>query len=669
MAVTFDAASTINSGGVTSQTWSHTCSGSNRYLLVSIGTNGNDASGVTYAGVAMASLGNKQETTTGYRIGLWGLAAPALGANNIVATFVSAVANECKGASFNGVEPLNPIGTFVSGSTPPPSESAIAVLAVSSTATELVVDSIVWNQNILPAAGSQGAQQTLLGAGAGTFVRNAMSYESGSATVTMSWSFTARTNYTIGSIPLRPIGAGGGGGGSAASTVVFAATTYTEYAAAGTAITCTAPSGIAAGDLLFAMLTWATGTETINLVPTNWTLIQTTPSGGANKTTLATYYHSASAAEVASYTWGLTGTGVPRSIAIWRVTGTLTPASSAIDATSAASGIGASVVGPSATTLFNDEMVCFVACVNSNGAGVTFSIPTGFNLHTNLITDSNNSLLGVEKTQAGAGATGAITTNVTGMLASENWAAQIITFRPTIATADPRQGGTIALPGEMSAYRLRKWPMSFVGFMMKDVAPDVLLPSAVFAHTVLPIEYTAPQWAEAVPQAWLNGPRQADGPFVPWVPDPWNPSPAPSPSPGPGPSPAPVPGPTPSPSPSPGVIVSENFAPRISLPPQTQPDNPDQWQRQSAAWMAEANQGHLQNTGIITLLPNANNTAVVDDRAGPSTFIGFMPRTSSASIEQGNGTMYVSLQGKQTFTITHANKPDTDRTFIYTLLG
>lgn len=85
--------------------------------------------------------------------------------------------------------------------------------------------------------------------------------------------------------------------------------------------------------------------------------------------------------------------------------------------------------------------------------------------------------------------------------------------------------------------------------------------------------------------------------------------------------------------------------------------------------MAEANQGHLQNTGFVTLAANANNTVVIDDRCGITTFIEFMPRTASAATEKGSGVMYVSSQGKQTFTITHSNTPETDRTFIYTLLG
>ena len=91
--------------------------------------------------------------------------------------------------------------------------------------------------------------------------------------------------------------------------------------------------------------------------------------------------------------------------------------------------------------------------------------------------------------------------------------------------------------------------------------------------------------------------------------------------------------------------------------------------RQIAAWMREVHQGKLANTGSVTLTANVASTTVTDARAGAVSFIGFMPRTANAAAELGAGTMYVATQGKQTFTITHANNAQTDRTFRYCLLG
>lgn len=105
---------------------------------------------------------------------------------------------------------------------------------------------------------------------------------------------------------------------------------------------------------------------------------------------------------------------------------------------------------------------------------------------------------------------------------------------------------------------------------------------------------------------------------------------------------------------------------KISIPPQFLPDDLE-WKRKVGAWLLEANQGHLNNTGIVTLTANAATTVVTDKRAGGFSYIGFMPTTSNAAVAKQ--TMYVSSQAKQTFTITHTNNAQADRTFTYTILG
>lgn len=94
-----------------------------------------------------------------------------------------------------------------------------------------------------------------------------------------------------------------------------------------------------------------------------------------------------------------------------------------------------------------------------------------------------------------------------------------------------------------------------------------------------------------------------------------------------------------------------------------------QHRRLIAQWMREAHQGHLGNTGQVTLGTSVATTSVTDFRVGPNAFIGFMPTTANAAAELGNGTMYVSTRGNETFTITHANSITADRTFVYSILG
>lgn len=79
--------------------------------------------------------------------------------------------------------------------------------------------------------------------------------------------------------------------------------------------------------------------------------------------------------------------------------------------------------------------------------------------------------------------------------------------------------------------------------------------------------------------------------------------------------------------------------------------------------------GKTNNRGEVTLTASASSTVVSDVNVGGDSVIHFMPTTANAAIELGNSTMYVSSTGKQTFTITHDNNSQTDRTFRYIIIG
>jgi len=72
--------------------------------------------------------------------------------------------------------------------------------------------------------------------------------------------------------------------------------------------------------------------------------------------------------------------------------------------------------------------------------------------------------------------------------------------------------------------------------------------------------------------------------------------------------------------------------------------------------------GKMNVTGEVTLTNSATSTVVTDIRVGAESLIVFMPITADAATELAAGGMYVSSQGKQTYTITHANDTTT-RTF------
>ena len=79
--------------------------------------------------------------------------------------------------------------------------------------------------------------------------------------------------------------------------------------------------------------------------------------------------------------------------------------------------------------------------------------------------------------------------------------------------------------------------------------------------------------------------------------------------------------------------------------------------------------GKTNNRGTFTLTASTTTTAAIDARCGANSVVLFMPTTANAAAEIGAGTIYVSSTGKQTFTVTHANNAQTDRTFKYVIVG
>jgi len=79
--------------------------------------------------------------------------------------------------------------------------------------------------------------------------------------------------------------------------------------------------------------------------------------------------------------------------------------------------------------------------------------------------------------------------------------------------------------------------------------------------------------------------------------------------------------------------------------------------------------GKINSTSSVTLDASSATSVVSDLRVGPDSVILFAPTTSNAALELASGGMFTSSQGKQTFTITHANNAQVDRTFKYAVLG
>lgn len=103
MAIAFDAASGSTTTG-TSLTFAHTCSGTDRALLVHYisDASGDVVTGITYNGVAMTFVGRVQSPTSRWT-GLFYLANPSSGSNNIVVSASASAYIEANAASYTGV--------------------------------------------------------------------------------------------------------------------------------------------------------------------------------------------------------------------------------------------------------------------------------------------------------------------------------------------------------------------------------------------------------------------------------------------------------------------------------------------------------------------------------------------------------------------------------------
>jgi ABC-type sulfate transport system permease component len=79
--------------------------------------------------------------------------------------------------------------------------------------------------------------------------------------------------------------------------------------------------------------------------------------------------------------------------------------------------------------------------------------------------------------------------------------------------------------------------------------------------------------------------------------------------------------------------------------------------------------GRSNATGTVTLTAAAASTAVTDRRVGTDSVIALMPTTANASGEIGAGTIYIATVTAGSFTITHANNAQADRTYSYSIQG
>jgi hypothetical protein len=103
------------------------------------------------------------------------------------------------------------------------------------------------------------------------------------------------------------------------------------------------------------------------------------------------------------------------------------------------------------------------------------------------------------------------------------------------------------------------------------------------------------------------------------------------------------------------------------IPPRNLPDDLPSWLRQVANAVISLFDGKSNNTGLVTLRASQTTTTLDDQRITAQSFIEFMPLTANARAAKAN--LYVSAQGKQTATLTHASNAAVDQDFRYVVVG
>lgn len=91
--------------------------------------------------------------------------------------------------------------------------------------------------------------------------------------------------------------------------------------------------------------------------------------------------------------------------------------------------------------------------------------------------------------------------------------------------------------------------------------------------------------------------------------------------------------------------------------------------RRFALAIQELSAGRSNAAVRVTLTANASSTVVSFDNCSEGSIPLPVPMTANAAVEYGAGTLFVSAVANRSFTITHANNAQTDRTFGFVCIG
>lgn len=159
-----------------SYSFSVNCSGANRYLVVAVSmlsVLGSSVTGITHNGAAMTNIGSRASVSGAIRAELWGLVAPATGAQT-VAVSLSAALDSAAGANcFSNVSQTDPFEAFNSNQATNVGAADASITVTTSAASDTIIAVVATTDTAIttPVAGVEQWNTTgALGSGAGQTV-------------------------------------------------------------------------------------------------------------------------------------------------------------------------------------------------------------------------------------------------------------------------------------------------------------------------------------------------------------------------------------------------------------------------------------------------------------------------------------------------------------------
>jgi hypothetical protein len=209
MAIAFDTTSKAAGDNVSSLSWSHTCTGSDRVLFVSYHShkvNNRTVSSITYNGVGLTQVSGAQAQNGTRYVDVWYLINPASGSNTVLVTLSGGELNcGALASSYTGVDQTMAIGTAAAAN----GNSTAPSVSVSAATDDLVADFLtIEHAGTLTVGAGQTSRHNAIVVPGG-WNKSASSTEPGAVSVTMSWSDTIGGPWAMVGVPMNPATAAG----------------------------------------------------------------------------------------------------------------------------------------------------------------------------------------------------------------------------------------------------------------------------------------------------------------------------------------------------------------------------------------------------------------------------------------------------------------------------